>query len=284
MIQDALDKISRGEVIEAERLLADAPEDRLVRAYCLLCRGRPAQAAPILSDSTVVGNELGRLLTRAMDLFNESKAIDSLPLPASAARQSPEREDEVYDELRDVDQEHLLAHRDDLETQARAGKCDSVTLFQLGDTLAFRLGDAAGGRVFLEYAVRADPSRALYWGFLGELIYKNFSIFESIEYYNRAVDLDADNPRWHLYRSMVLPLVMVSSLSDPSIVPIDTRQESIAEARTAVEKAVALGERFEILGACRSNLESFRGRPAVGEPLSSILNQPLDRATGAIDE
>jgi len=76
--------------------------------------------------------------------------------------------------------------------------------------------------------------------------------------------LDPDNPRWHLYRSIVLMLIFALSMSEPEGLPLDTREEIILEARVAIKKAELLGENYQILKACRLHLENVESAMPLG--------------------
>jgi len=253
-VENLKDALAAGRISEVERALDTSGDDHVLRAYCRLCRGRPAEARAILAGQTDDTGSLTLALFHAINAFEGSGAIRGLPKPTYGGRQSPERQDEIYDELRELPHDLLLSDLHAMEERARHGPTDAELLFQLGEIYGFRKDDPRLGRLYFEASILAEPSRGLFWGYIGELVFKKFDVFEAVEYYNNAVLVDPENPRWHLYRSQVLMMVFALSLQDGLLV--DTREETRLEAGTALAKAETLGEPFRILEACRFHLRT----------------------------
>lgn len=253
-MENLKEALAAGRISEVERTLDSSYDDHVLRAYCRLCRGRPAEARAILSERTDNTGLLTLALFQTIRTFEGSGAIHELPQPTFGGRQSPERQDEIYDELREIPSDLLLSDLQAIEESARHKPANAVLLFQLGEIYGFRKDDPRLGRLYFEAAIQAEPSLGLFWGYTGELVFKKFDVFEAVEYYNNAVLVDPENPRWHLYRSHVLMMVFALSLRDGLLV--DPREETRIEAGLAVAKAEALGESFRILKACRFHLRT----------------------------
>ena len=256
--------LAAGRISKLAELAAGGDENLPLHVYCHLCLGHPEISRSLLHTQVAYITDALTSVVSLARMFEESAAIHDLPKPKTGGAQSPERPDQIYDELREVPSNMLLADLQQLERSAKQNPEDAELCFRLGEIFGFRRGDPRKGRLFMEAAIRADPSRALYWGYTAELIYKHFSVHEAVDYYNAAVFLDPDNPRWHLYRSIVLMLIFDLSMAEPEGLPLDAREEILREATVAIEKAELLGDNYEILKACRLNLENVESAMPLG--------------------
>lgn len=154
-LQEAL---AAGRISELAELAAVGDENLPLRVYCHLCLGHPEISRSLLLTQVAYISDALTSVAGLACMFEESTAIHDLPKPKSGGAQSPERPDQIYDELREVPSNMLLADMQELERSSKQNPEDAGLCFRLGEIFGFRQRDPE--RVACSWKRRFERTRA----------------------------------------------------------------------------------------------------------------------------